>query len=134
VPPKCGSTACRRHFELTCISQDEFEALDYPITVVIRHPWDRIRSALCSVLRDEHQFDMRVFRHIFWRDKDFNAHVRPMFHWLVGRSVDKIIPIEDLDIPVLNQGQFLSEADHFDWSELLPIYQRDFDIWPLWKP
>ena len=114
----------------------------------IRHPWDRLVSALYCNLRSFDPLDERLAQ--FITDKHIDSHVRPQVTFLYGHRVDFIGRFDRLhaDWGALREHVPLDWPQQFnvgkhrpmdwrsapvDWSRWLSLYQPDFDLCPDWQ-
>ena len=122
MPPKCGSRSLVEHLCLVGV-----DLLGGPATLVIRHPWDRIVSALESNYRSDKPFLERLLAHVPHDD-----HVMPYSHWIEGQQIKRIVRTENLDqefpgIGHRNVGRYRQRWQDYDidWAAWQPVYARD---------
>lgn len=124
---------------------------DYYSVAVIRHPWDRIVSALYGPLRSFAPFAERVSEHILGREPRYiDSHVRPQAYILRGLWVDTFIRVDRIysdwaelcqrwphlgPIPHKHKGVARPEGwrGEYDWDRLLPLYEEDFKLCLDWE-
>lgn len=116
----------------------------------IRHPWDRLVSALYSNLRSFAPLDERLAMFVDQPDGRMDSHVRPQHLFLEGHRVDFIgrfdhlevdwealAYITDLEMPErLNAGKHRPASWRdapLDWKRWLPLYEPDFQLNPQWE-
>lgn len=121
------------------ISREEALELNRYFTVgVIRHPLDRVVSALYSVCQEPAPFAERLAKYIH------NSHVRPQAPAFEGLRLDFILHVERLndewkvlqalkelpELPHINVGQHRPKdwRGECDWAAFLPLYERDFAL------
>lgn len=128
--PKVASTACRASFQ----GHHADSIPDgYATIAVIRHPWDRLVSAVYSVLRSGAPLDERIAQHLHG---EINSHIRPQTTFLPSK-VDRLIRYENLardwpwPLTAANVGKHRpahwSEAP-IDWGRWYPLYAKDFAL------
>lgn len=121
--------------------------------MVVRHPWDRITSAICNVFGPiGESFAKRITEEILSREGPhaIDWHLWPQSYAANGFRVDDLILFEHLperwaslrneyDLPVLehiNRGKGHDwrhpNGEEFDWAPLLPLYERDFEYCEGW--
>jgi hypothetical protein len=150
IPPKCASTSIKQACRLSgdWLTRTEAEAANVNYTIAfVRHPWERIISALYSCLFTFEPFPIRLQRHI---DAD-DSHVRPQARMIDGLRIDRLIRFENLAVEWpslmtefgfdalphlarrLSDRKQTWQAEPFDWSTLLPAYQGDFALCNGWQ-
>lgn len=138
------------HDEAVHISNDTFTV------AVIRHPWDRLMSALWGPLRSFALFENRVQDHILqYRDEDplyMDPHVRPQAFTLRDIAIDYKVRVESIDrdwkilreelyphllkiMPHKHRGvaRPVGWKGHYNWDRLLPQYEEDFKLCLDWE-
>jgi hypothetical protein len=111
----------------------------------IRHPWDRLVSALYSNLRSFAPLDERLAQFVHQPGGRMDSHVRPQAMFLNGHRVDFIGRYDRLErdwthIPLpFPSRENVGKHRPKDWREVpinwqrwLPIYERDFLLCPDW--
>lgn len=154
LPPKCASNSVRRALGLPMrpIGLDDRRGYGLPTVGAVRHPHDRLTSALYSVLKsDELAFEELVEEHVLSyaaRPEMMDPHVRPLHLWydeVVGPW--RRLNVADIDegwrrlrldypnlppsLPHLNRGQRRPprwEELDYDWSTVDRLYRRDFTL------
>lgn len=149
LPPKCASSSIKQSCGLThWIERDQAEAANHlPTIAFIRHPWERIVSALYSCLFSFAPFSERLTRYLEADD----SHLRPQARMLHGLRIDRLIRFERLadEWPKLQTEFGFAALPHlaarlpdrqqtwqqepFDWDSLLPLYAKDFELCPDWN-
>ena len=157
--PKCASTSITEAIHKSlCYSHDVWDGRSFPLTnykhyytiTFIRHPWARIESAIKTVFRDGSlTFAQRIEKHILCTTPPaLDRHVRPYYFAFQGFDVNFWGRVETMDtdwawlmekfphlVPIPHNN--LGKPDHypeltdesFDWDSLLPIYQKDIDLY-----
>lgn len=144
VPPKCGITSLLATGAVKPADLEMAQAVVEPgwkVIATMRHPYDRIVSALFNHLWDPGlDFDQRY--QLYYND----VHVRPQSEWLDPFTVDCFVPFELQHVywplyglknfPHLNRGTRRPERWQdvdFDWRRLNQRYERDFEWNLLWE-
>lgn len=114
----------------------------------IRHPWDRLVSALYSNLRSFAPLDERIAQ--FVTEKHIDSHLRPQVSFLQGHRVDFVGRFDrfaidwlylcsfiDLPAPLrFNVGRHRPEKWQdapVDWDRWRPLYAEDFSLCRAWS-
>ena len=148
LPPKNASSSIKASLGLgDWIPREKAVELNSLYTIgVIRHPLERVVSALYTVLMEATPFSERLRK---WRH---DSHVRPQAPAFDGIRVDWWLHVERLqwdwealrqfrDLPALphrNIGSRINGRpsdwrDACDWSEFMPLYEKDFALCSGWK-
>lgn len=137
------------------MAHDEALALatycDYTVVASIRHPWDRLVSALFSNLFDARTFEERLEDRVCHRSPiQMNSHVRPQWFWLRGFKVDHWLRVHTLtrDWRKLRMSfpHLQPELEHlhhnpnrpkwaglYEWDKIRPQYEGDFELCRDWS-
>ena len=116
--------------------------------VFIRHPWDRLVSALYSVIRSSRSLDERIQQYIDAAESagcQLDSHLRPQVSFIDGRTIDFYGRFEYLtqdwkllqsrcsglaDLPSKPKSNRPRWQDaKIDWDRWYPMYRRDFELW-----
>lgn len=125
---------------------------------VIRHPWCRITSAMYNPYTDDRPFRQKIQEEILDAPNPMliDWHMRPQHlatdlveidKWvLYDNLADEWTQLQDLwchqqyglpDLTWENRGEHAHwrepDGEPYDWSPLLPIYEKDFALNPDWE-
>lgn len=147
IIPKVASSSIRasfggRHVEL--IPEGYFTF------AFIRHPWDRLVSALYTVFRAQVPADERLAQFIENPHMPIDSHARPQAEYLAGQRIDylgrydrlaedwrglqRIVALPDLSH--FNRGKYRPERWQdapVTWARWRPVYEQDFALCPDWQ-
>ncbi len=151
---KCGSRSVRKAAKplRTDLTYTEAVAFNYlPTIAVVRHPWDRLVSALFSNLMDARPFAERLEAHILGKHPlEMNSHIRPQWFWIRELRIDYLVRVDHFNedwqevraafprlapLRHIHRGEARPEVWQglYDWAKLLPQYQGDFNLCPDWS-
>lgn len=131
TPPRCASLSIRGALGLPEGHRDDAKR-DYRTICFIRHPYDRLVSALHHrYLMTDEPFADRVKRYCFPPD---NWHVKPVTAIVEGFRIDEWRRYDrpGFLIDHSRRGEHPAWQDiEFDWSIVEPIYREDMRKWQL---
>lgn len=143
LPPKNASSSIKACLNLSrWIGREEALSLNHHFTVgVVRHPFERVVSGLYEVEWEPIPFTQRLMKHLH------SSIIRPQAPAFEGLRIDtwlhverlrdewkilremKVLPaLLNLNTGVRANGRPASWHNACDWSEFMPLYQRDFDL------
>jgi len=117
----------------------------------VRHPWDRIVSALYGPLMDLGSFQERIDRHILGRTPiEIDSHLRPQSFVIRDLRIDHLVKLDSIhpdwaivqnlyphlrDFPCKHVTPNRPEGwKWYDrWDELMDLYKGDFALCPDWE-
>jgi hypothetical protein len=134
VIPKAASSAIRaavqgRHAEQ--IPEGYFSF------TFVRHPWDRLVSALYTVFRSQAPLDERLAQFIENPNIPIDSHARPQVEHLAGHRIDFIGYYHEIerDWSALQHVFGLPDLQHVNRGKYRPARWQDAPItWERWRP